>query len=210
MKKKGKQKKADKRRGGVGEEELYARCREIADLTDAFCEAHLNDEYCELCWDVIDALLEVGFPLEEGKAAGWAAGIVHALGWVNFLHDPSTSPHKTAGEVAEGFGISQGTMTAKSKKIRDALDMIPLDPQWCLESMLEDNPLVWMLEIDGFAVEIRKSPREVQEAAYQMGLIPYIPADREKAVTKPEERAGPTILSFPSHRKGARGGRDGR
>lgn len=194
-----KQKKSGKRRLTAREEELQGRCRAIADLTDAFCDAHLNDEYRDLCWAVIDGLLDIGFPLDEGRAAGWAGGIVHALGWVNFLHDPSTHPHRTPGEVAEGFAISQGTMTAKSKKIRDALDMIPFDPEWCTSAMLHDNPLVWMLEVDGLMVDIRMMPREAQEEAYLLGLIPYIPADRDEPASKSDGGTGATILEFPSN-----------
>jgi hypothetical protein len=41
-----------------------------------------------------------------------------------------------------------------------------------------DNPLIWMLEVNGFLVDIRMAPREAQVAAYEKGLIPYIPADR--------------------------------
>jgi hypothetical protein len=37
-----------------------------------------------------------------------------------------------------------------------------------------------MLEIGGMIVDIRHIPREVQELVYEQGLIPYIPADREK------------------------------
>ena len=44
----------------------------------------------------------------------------------------------------------------------------------------EDNPLVWMLEVNGFVIDIRHAPREAQVVAYQKGLIPWIPADRPK------------------------------
>ena len=43
---------------------------------------------------------------------------------------------------------------------------------------MDDNPLVWMLEVNGFVMDIRTAPREAQVAAYENGLIPYIPADR--------------------------------
>ncbi|HLB74446.1 MAG TPA: DUF6398 domain-containing protein [Sedimentisphaerales bacterium] len=194
------QKKGGKRRRAASEEELHERGGAIADLTDAFCDAHLNVEYRELCRDVIDALLDIDFPLDQGSVAGWAGGIVHALGRVNFLHDPSTSPHKTPGEVAEGFGISHGTMTAKSKLIRDALDMVPFDPDWCISAMLEDNPLVWMLEVDGLMIDVRVMPREVQEEAYRLGLIPYIPVDRGEPPSKSDGGTGATIIEFPSNR----------
>lgn len=190
-----KQRKAGKRKGKSTKETLYRRRGDIVRLTDAFCDAHLNEDYRELCREMVDELIDGGFHLDRGRAESWAGGIVHALGWVNFLHDPQMSPHMTSAQVAEGFGISQGTMTAKSKAVRDELDLVQLDPDWCTEAMLEDNPLVWTLEVDGFMLDIRMAPREVQEEAYRLGLIPYIPADRQKRKSK---SGGTTnIIEFP-------------
>ena len=38
---------------------------------------------------------------------------------------------------------------------------------------------LWMAEVNGMLVDLREMPREVQEIAFQKGMIPYIPADRE-------------------------------
>ena len=51
------------------------------------------------------------------------------------------------------------------------------DHNWMLPSRMDENPMIWMLEVNGFIMDIRKSPREVQELAFERGLIPYIPAD---------------------------------
>ena len=59
------------------------------------------------------------------------------------------------------------------------LKVYPLDPSWTLPSRLDDNPLVWMLQVNGFMMDVRHAPREVQEIAFNKGLIPYIPADRQ-------------------------------
>jgi hypothetical protein len=40
--------------------------------------------------------------------------------------------------------------------------------------------MVWMLQVNGFVVDVRRAPRDVQEIAFNKGLIPYIPADRKK------------------------------
>ena len=45
--------------------------------------------------------------------------------------------------------------------------------------MLLDNPLVWMFEIDGMIVDLRTAPQELQVAAYQQGLIPFIPPEHK-------------------------------
>jgi hypothetical protein len=53
-------------------------------------------------------------------------------------------------------------------------------PEWTLPGRMEDNPLVWMLEVNGLMLDIRRAPRELQEIAFRKGLIPYIPADRQQ------------------------------
>jgi hypothetical protein len=34
-------------------------------------------------------------------------------------------------------------------------------------------------EVNGILVDLRQMPREVQEIAFDKGMIPYIPADRD-------------------------------
>ena len=38
--------------------------------------------------------------------------------------------------------------------------------------------MIWMLEVNGLIMDIRRCPREAQVVAFEKGLIPYIPADR--------------------------------
>jgi len=56
-----------------------------------------------------------------------------------------------------------------------------LDPaiRSALDASAEKNPLVWMAEANGLLVDLRDMPREVQEIAFEGGLILYIPADRK-------------------------------
>jgi hypothetical protein len=42
-----------------------------------------------------------------------------------------------------------------------------------LRNSVDQNPLVWMAEVNGLLVDLRDMPREVQEAAYEKGLIPH-------------------------------------
>ena len=175
--------------------ESHKALNDILDLTNSFCDAHLNEDYKQLCEDAVIELLVSGVPIDKGRPASWASGIVHTIGWVNFLQDPTQSPHMTSAQVAEGFGVSQGTMLAKSKTIRDELDLIQMDPDWCLPALLEHNPLVWMLKVNGFIMDIRMAPREAQEEAYRQGLIPFIPADQQEH--KAETGTGGKIIKFP-------------
>jgi hypothetical protein len=156
--------------------EMQARFDEITQLTDTFCQALLNDEYMQLCRELTATLCRKRpSPLERGKANTWACGIIHALGMVNFLFDSSQTPHLTASQIWEHFGLSSSTMQAKSKQIRDLLGMYQMDPNWSLPSMVDQNPLVWMLEVNGMIIDMRRAPRQLQEIAFRQGLIPYIP-----------------------------------
>jgi len=153
------------------------RFAEIVSLTDAFCNGRLGDEYTQLSRRMAVDVCQDGSPVLRGKPESWAAGIVYVLGRVNFLSDPDQTPHMKSTEVAKGFGVSVATMQAKAKVIREGLDVLPFDPDWTLPSRLADNPLVWMAEVSGTIVDLRSAPREWQIAAYQQGLIPYVPAD---------------------------------
>ncbi len=155
---------------------------EIVELTDTFCKEHLTDEYAVLCRKMTVALCRKRHsPLESGRTKTWAAGIIYALGRTNFLFDKSQKPHMNASQLCELLDVSQNTASAKSKIILDLLDIIPLDPRWSLPSQLDENPMAWMLMVNGMIVDIRHMPREVQEIAFKQGLIPYIPADRNKS-----------------------------
>jgi hypothetical protein len=159
---------------------LQSKFGSISGLTDEFCERHLNAEYAHLARAAIAALCRKRpSPLERGRMDGWACGVIHALGTVNFLFDADQFPHLTARQVFEGFGVSAATGGGKSRAVRDALGMGPLDPDWTLPSLMQANPAVWMLLVDGIAVDVRTMPREIQEAAYLQGLIPYVPESEE-------------------------------
>ena len=52
--------------------------------------------------------------------------------------------------------------------------------KWSLASLLDQNPLVSMAEVNGLLVDLLDMPREVQQIAFDKGMISYIPADHEK------------------------------
>ncbi len=148
----------------------------ITSITDEFCQKYLNEEYANLAREMVAALSrKKPSPLECGRAKSWAAGVVYALGRVNFLSDDSREPYMTMSELCEKIGVSQSNASSKSREIWYRLNLMQLHPDWCLPSMLEDNPLAWMIEVNGLPVDARMMPREIQEEAYRLGLIPYVP-----------------------------------
>jgi len=149
---------------------------EIVKLTDAFCAAHLNDEYAQVCRALAAKLARKRpSPLESGRANTWAAAITHTVGRVNFLFDKSQTPHMRADDLAKQFGLSQSTVGNKSKQIMDLLNIGLMDPEWTLPSRMDRNPMAWMISVNGLIMDVRSAPREVQEIAFRKGLIPYLP-----------------------------------
>ena len=152
----------------------------VVRLTDEFCDRHLNAEYGDLARDMAAALCRKRpSPLASGQPRTWACGIIYLLGQINFLSDRASQPFMRMADVCAVFGVGQGTAGAKARVISDALGTRQFGPEWTLPSMIDRNPLVWMAEVNGLLVDLRTMPREVQEIAFEKGMIPYIPADRE-------------------------------
>jgi hypothetical protein len=80
-----------------------------------------------------------------------------------------------ADELAAQFGLSKSTVGNKSKQIMDLLNIGLMDPEWTLPSRIDDNPMAWMVTVNGFIVDARHLPRPLQEEAFRKGLIPYLP-----------------------------------
>ena len=43
----------------------------------------------------------------------------------------------------------------------------------------DNNPLMWRAEVNGDPEDLRDMPREVQEIAFETGMIPYLSDHRE-------------------------------
>lgn len=152
--------------------EMQAKFEEITRVTDTFCTKHLNEEYAQLCRQLTAALCRKRpSPLATGKTNTWACGIIHAIGMVNFLYDPSQTPHMKASEIYEQFGVSSSTGAAKSKQIRGLMKMFPTNPHWCLPSKINNNVMAWMISVNGLLIDARTAPRPIQEEAFRKGLI---------------------------------------
>lgn len=164
------------------------RFEQVVAIIEKVCHEHLNDEYADLSRKLAAALARKRpSPLDRGKPEIWACGIVHAIGFVNFLSDPSHSPHLKPNELYAAFGVSVASTSAKSKLIRNLFDIHRFSPEWTLPSLLDKNPMIWFLSVNGLMVDIRSMPREVQEIAYLKGLIPYIPADHPECNSRHQQ-----------------------
>jgi hypothetical protein len=157
----------------------------ITGLTAAFCREYLTEEYATLCRQLTAALARKRpSPLARGKTEIWACAVVYALGTVNFLFDKSQTPYMRADELCQRFGVSQSSGANKAKTIRDLFDMGQMDPNWCLPSQLDQNPLAWLIEVNGLIVDARYVSPAIQAEAYRKGLIPHIPAQKQPAIVQ--------------------------
>jgi hypothetical protein len=43
---------------------------------------------------------------------------------------------------------------------------------------VDQNPLAWMISVNGFVMDARHATRAIQEEAFRKGLIPYLPEDK--------------------------------
>lgn len=160
-------------------ESMKDKFESIGKATDGFSDRYLNDEYKEIIRFAIAALCRKRpSPLLRAREDSWAAGIVHAIGSVNFLFDNTQKPHCEGRDIYSFFGVSPGTAQSKSKEVRESLKMSQFSPDWLLPSKMEDNPLIWILEVNGLLVDVRQMPFEVQEMAFNKGLIPFIPGNK--------------------------------
>jgi len=149
---------------------------EILGLIKAFCREKLNEEYSAVCCRLAEKLARKRpSPLISGKPNVWACGIVRAIGLLNFLHDKTQRPYLKATDIDNAFGVSESTGSAKSTLIRKLLKIFQFDPAWTLPSHMDDNPRVWLVQLNGLLVDVRKLPLAVQEDALRAGVIPYIP-----------------------------------
>ena len=162
-----------------GSDKAKAIVGELIEMTDAFCKEFLNEEYAELCRTLATTLgRKRPSPLLQGKLETWACGIVRTIGRINFLDDRSQTPHMKLPFIDKAFGVAESTGQGKSTLIRKMLRIRQFDLKWTLPSRMDDNPMAWMMEVNGFLMDIRHAPREIQVLAYEKGMIPHIPADR--------------------------------
>lgn len=155
------------------------RAREILAITNGVCHEHLDAEYGDLACALVARLARKRpSPLARGDSRIWAAGVIYAIGQVNFLFDRSQQPHLSADQLAECLGVVKTTMANKAALINKTLGVCVFEPDLTRSALLEQHPLAWLLEVNGFLVDARMLPAELQDEARRRGLIPDLEARR--------------------------------
>jgi hypothetical protein len=48
-------------------------------------------------------------------------------------------------------------------------------PEFLRAEIVDANPMIWFIEVNGLPFDARELPVEIQVEAYQKGIIPYVP-----------------------------------
>ena len=161
--------------------EMQGKYDEIAPLIIEFCNKELNEDYKNLCLRLLEKLCRKRLsPLLAGRANTWAAGIVYAIGSNNFIFDKTQKVHLTANELASPFGISASTASSKAAELKKMFKIDYFNIEWLLPEHIEDNSLIWMVKVNGLIVDVRDMPLEIQQQAFEKGIIPYVPDEKDE------------------------------
>lgn len=145
-------------------EEIKKKEGEITHLAVKFCVEKLNDEYAELAVKLVRKLgRKRNVPFATGKSNIWAAAVIHAIGSINFLFDKSQMPHISVEEMNNWFETKAGTVTGKSKVIRDMFKMDYFNDEFLTKSMMELNPMNNYVLVDGMITPLDCFSEEMQE-----------------------------------------------
>lgn len=156
---------------------LRAEVDGICAVTDELCAQHLDAEYAELCRRLVAKLARKRpSPLARGDLRIWAAAVLYTVAGINFLFDRSQPLHLSADELSALTGVPKSTMANKSRRIRDLLRLGPFDVELSRRELLEENPLAWLVVVNGIVVDARWLPPDLQAEARRCGLIPDLEA----------------------------------
>ena len=181
----------------------------ILKLTGDFCDRYINAEYRELCEKLVNKMSRKrDVPFLRGKIEIWAAGIIYALGQINFLFGSSSETQVRRNDICAHFGSSQSVISQKAKKIRDMFKITYFDDDFSTARSKDENPLkdFWMLE-NGLIVNTDTLMKLMEKAAdIRAKFSPFQspvggegrkrkrrrkcgePEDADKAASAPEER----------------------
>ncbi|MDD3136522.1 MAG: DUF6398 domain-containing protein [Methanoregula sp.] len=130
---------------------------EIGEIIRTVCKENINEEYYILGLLLLEKLARKRpSPILAGKAQAWAAGVLYALGSINFLFDKKTTPYINQNDLAEACGVKKATASGKGKLIRDMFKLSYWDNRFSTRSMQERNPLANLgMTKNGFIVDLR-------------------------------------------------------
>jgi len=105
-------------------------------------------------------------PVSSGQPRTWACAIILRVGSDKFSIRSIMKPCMTMATYVPHLESARAPPVQGAHHFRHA-ETHQLDPKWSLQRLLDNNPLVWMAEVNGILVDLRQMAREVQEIAFQ-------------------------------------------
>ena len=148
----------------MAKQDVKEKQDEIREMIELFCAKHLDAEYSQLSKRLLQKLARKrDVPFKRGKSEVWAAAIIYAIGSINFLSDKSFEPYLPLSDISKHFGVSNSTVSNKSREIRKMFRLDHFDQEFSTDEMRNSNPLNEMVMVDGFIVPISVLPDDLQE-----------------------------------------------
>lgn len=123
---------------------IEGKRKALVEMTAGFCDACLDEEYKQLCEKLIlKTSRKRNVPFLYCPLETWAAAVIHALGSINLLFDPSFKPYVSREDISNYFGTSKSTVSQKAKVIRDMFKMRYWDNDFSTIRMMENKPFLF-------------------------------------------------------------------
>jgi len=137
---------------------------QLLKLTSDFCKEKLDENYLILSAKAINNLGSFDdIPYLKGQIELWAAGIIHALGSINFLFEESVQPHVTKIEISEYFGVKKSNISSKSSSIQRTLGMQHFGSEYSTQRIKKEDTSKDFVKVDGRLVHLTTLPPDLQE-----------------------------------------------
>jgi len=145
-------------------EEIKERQGHLLEMTSAFCNRNLDDDYTLLCEKLIRKLgRKRNVPFQSGKLEIWAAAVIYAIGSINFLFDKSFEPYLTPNQICDFFGTKTSTVSNKAREIKEMFNMGYYSSDFSTQRMKEHNPFSNLVMVDGFIVPMSTLSVDLQK-----------------------------------------------
>ena len=136
---------------------------QLLNLVADFCAQRLNEEYLALAEKLIRKLgRKRDVPFMRGKPEIWAAGIIHALGSVNWMFDRDNPCYTPAADINAFFGTNGSSTSQKATLIKDLVGMERMDNEWATKHTKDHDPFAQFVMVDDMIVPMTMLPEEVQ------------------------------------------------
>ncbi len=96
-------------------------------------------------------------PFNSGQINSWAAGIIYAIGQVNFLFDKLDRSHGESQTICNFFQVSSNTASSKAKLLRIILKIKVFDPEFSRQLIKQHDPFARILSQNARGIKPHKT-----------------------------------------------------